>query len=98
ARRVGLCQLRRLGRKLHGDHRALRWTAGDHRLDRSANWRFGSLRRAACRHWCSEGKRPLAPVKSRLALEYSVSKFGRTTALKSGLGYAAMLLNMLGGP
>ena len=57
-------ELRRLGRKLHGDHRALRWTAGDHRLDRSANWRFGSLRRAACRHWCSEAKRPLAPLSN----------------------------------
>ena len=37
-------------------------------------------------------------VKSSQALEYSVSKFGRTTTFMSAGGNSGMLLNRLGGP
>jgi hypothetical protein len=37
-------------------------------------------------------------VKSSQALEYKVSKFGRTTTLMSAVGNSRILLNLLGGP
>ena len=37
-------------------------------------------------------------VRSSQALEYSVSKLGRTTTFMSAVGYAGMLTNVFGGP